>query len=204
MGHRRADHSQVDIAPGDFQMQLKLNVVSAVKFASLRVRETEYPAADVARRRPDCVFFEMWGRYYGQSMLVCFIGRMGRAYFSGSDTCMNIPEWVKPAAIGAVFGAVALSIVGFSSWGGWHTRASAEEYAASETAEGIALALTPYCLAHSKNDPDAMAVLAELEAASGYNRRGVLEKAGWATPLGAEKPNSALAAACATELEETA
>ncbi len=30
---------------------------------------------------------------------------------------MNIPDWIKPAAWGAVLGAVALAIVGFSA--GW-------------------------------------------------------------------------------------
>jgi hypothetical protein len=58
----------------------------------------------------------------------------------------------------------------------------------------------PYCVARSKDDPASDTVLAELKAATGYNRRGVLEKAGWATPLGADKPNSLLAAACEEQL----
>jgi hypothetical protein len=113
---------------------------------------------------------------------------------------MNIPTWVQPAFFGAVVGAAALAIVGFSSWGGWMTRAGARKAVAAELASGIATALTPYCVARSKSDPASVAVLAELKAATGYNRRGVIEKAGWATPLGADKPNNQLAASCETEL----
>jgi hypothetical protein len=43
-------------------------------------------------------------------------------------------------------------------------------------------------------------VLAEIEEASRFQRRGIVEKAGWATPLGAEKPDRALAEACLGEL----
>ena len=56
--------------------------------------------------------------------------------------------------------------------------------------------MTPYCVALSKSDPKSVEILAELKAAPTYSRRGVIEKAGWATPLGAEKPNSDLAKAC--------
>jgi hypothetical protein len=113
---------------------------------------------------------------------------------------MNIPNWAQPAFFGAIAGAVALAFVGFSSWGGWVTRTTADKAAASASVAGVAMALTPYCIAMSKSDPAAATVLAELKAATGYNRRGVLEKAGWATPLGASKPDSQLAAACEAEL----
>jgi hypothetical protein len=116
---------------------------------------------------------------------------------------MDIPEWVQPASFGAVAGAVALAFVGFQ-YGGWVTNNGAQKIATSQTAEGIALALTPYCVARSKEDPAAVTVLAELKAATGYNRRGVVEKAGWATPLGADKPNSMLAGACEVELGKAA
>ena len=112
---------------------------------------------------------------------------------------MNIPVWLQPACFGAVAGAVAVAFVGFS-YGGWVTSTAKEKYSKDQAAEQVAQALMPYCIARSKDDPAAITVLAELKAATGYNRRGVLEKAGWATPMGADKPNSLLAAACEVQL----
>lgn len=112
---------------------------------------------------------------------------------------MQTPEWTKPAIYGAVVGAVALAIVGFT-WGGWVTAATAEKLADSSTSAAMVTAMTPYCVALSKTDPNSVAVLAEMKAAGSYQRSGIVEKAGWATPLGGEKPNSAVAKACGTEL----
>jgi hypothetical protein len=115
---------------------------------------------------------------------------------------MQIPIWIKPALLGAGAGAVALAIVGFG-WGGWVTGGAARDAAAKESAAAIAAALTPYCLNRAESDPMSIQVLAEFKAAAAYNRRGIVEKAGWATPLGAEKPNLALAQACQLALAET-
>ncbi|MEH6725198.1 MAG: hypothetical protein V7703_03500 [Hyphomicrobiales bacterium] len=108
---------------------------------------------------------------------------------------MQIPEWTKPALMGAVVGAVALAVVGFN-WSGWVTGASASEMSGKQSIAAVAAALTPYCVQNSQNDPDAGAVLAELEEASTYKRRGIVEKAGWATPLGESKPDRALSESC--------
>jgi hypothetical protein len=115
---------------------------------------------------------------------------------------MQIPVWIKPALLGAGAGAIALAIVGFA-WGGWVTGGTAQDTAAKESAAAIAAALTPYCVARAESDPQSIQVLAELKAASSYSRRGIVEKAGWATPLGAEEPNRALAQACQLALAET-
>jgi hypothetical protein len=112
---------------------------------------------------------------------------------------MQIPTWTKPALYGAGAGAIALAIVGFT-WGGWVTGGTAQKMAESASVAAVTSAMTPYCIARSKSDPRSIELLAELKAAQGYNRRGVIEKAGWATPLGAEKPNTELARACDTAL----
>ena len=114
---------------------------------------------------------------------------------------MQIPEWTKPALIGAGVGVIALAIVGFN-WGGWVTGGSAAKMSRDASVAAVVVALTPYCVQNSKNDPKSIEVLAELESASSYQRRGIVEKAGWATPLGAEKPNYALATACQIALAE--
>lgn len=72
--------------------------------------------------------------------------------------------------------------------------------AAEFMAEPAQVIIDPTYSAMSKTDPASVTVLAELKAATGYNRRGVIEKAGWATPLGADKPNTQLAANCEIEL----
>jgi hypothetical protein len=112
---------------------------------------------------------------------------------------MNIPTWIKPALTGAAVGAFAMVVFGFS-WGGWVTSGTARNISASDVSSGVALALTPYCIERSKGDPAAATVLADIKAASIYGRRSIVEKSGWATPLGADQPNSALASACGDEL----
>lgn len=112
---------------------------------------------------------------------------------------MQIPEWTQPALVGAAAGAIALAVVGFS-WGGWLTSASATEMSNKQSMAATATALMPYCVLKSQTDPMSAKVLAEIEEASRFQRRGIVEKAGWATPLGAEKPDRALAEACLGEL----
>lgn len=114
---------------------------------------------------------------------------------------MQIPEWTKPALIGAGAGAIALAIVGFN-WGGWVTAKSAQQMSSQNSAEAVTVALMPYCLQNSKNDPDSVGVLVKLKEANSYQRRGIVEEAGWATPLGAERPDRALAEACQIALTE--
>lgn len=101
-----------------------------------------------------------------------------------------------------MLGAIILAIIGFS-WGGWVTAATAAKASTAEANSSIATALLPYCVEKSKSDPGAAQVLIDLKAASSYSKRGVVEKAGWATPLGSEKPNSELATLCGEELSKT-
>ena len=114
---------------------------------------------------------------------------------------MKIPAWTKPALYGAGVGAIVCAIVGFS-WGGWVTGGSAKDIAAKQSVAAVASALTPYCLQQAGADPATIDTMAALKAASTYNRRGIVEKAGWATPLGADKPNLELAQACQLKLAE--
>ncbi|WP_455273863.1 hypothetical protein [Rhizobium herbae] len=120
----------------------------------------------------------------------------------GLDHILDIPTWTKPAINGVVVGAIAMAIIGFTC-GGWVTGGTARKNSATETSSGIAAALTPYCVEKSKSDPLGAAVLVELKAAGPYSRSGIVEKAGWATPLGADKPNTALAKSCELEITKT-
>lgn len=113
---------------------------------------------------------------------------------------MNIPEWIKPALTGAGVGAIAMAIVGFS-WGGWVTGGAAADLSSDAADAAVVSALTPYCVQQSMTDPQAAAVLAELDAASSFARRGVVERSGWATPAGSDDPHRGLAQACQLELQ---
>ncbi|MCS6759636.1 MAG: hypothetical protein MO852_12305, partial [Candidatus Devosia euplotis] len=83
------------------------------------------------------------------------------------------------------------------------TGGSAQEIASNQSATDVAAALTPYCVQQSRTDTNRVSVMAELAEASTYLRRGIVEKAGWATPLGAEKPSREPAQSCALALEES-
>jgi hypothetical protein len=112
---------------------------------------------------------------------------------------MNTPEWLKPALYGAVVGAVALAIVGFS-WGGWVTGGTADKMASDHARKEVVAALVPICLEQSKQDPQLTQTLAQLQAANNYKRSDMLMEAGWATMPGSSDPNRAVASACMEKL----
>ena len=113
---------------------------------------------------------------------------------------MKLPEWTGPALWGAVAGGVALAIVGFN-WGGWVKGGTALKMSQASSSAAVAEVLTPYCLAASQADPLVNDVMLELEKASVFKKRGILEKSGWAIPLGAEKSNKELIKSCLIALQ---
>jgi len=114
---------------------------------------------------------------------------------------MNVPESLKPGLTGAVFGAAALAIVGFS-WGGWVTGGTAEKMASEQAGLEVVAALVPICVEQSNNDPLSVATLAKLKDARGYQRREMVMETGWATMPGSSDPNRNVASACMDKLAE--
>lgn len=115
---------------------------------------------------------------------------------------MKIPSELKPAAWGAVGGAVVLAIVGFT-WGGWVTGGTAEENASKSAEQAVVAALAPICAAQFNRSTDAAANLVTLKETKSWDQREYLEKGGWATMPGTDSPASGVAAACAKILGET-
>lgn len=113
---------------------------------------------------------------------------------------MTFPEWTKPGAYGALVGAVAVSILGFT-WGGWTTAGSVQEMADNFAAEQVTLAMVPVCLGLSEADVERVEKLATLREASGYQQRNAMMETGWATLPGTDAPSRDLADACLAELE---
>ena len=112
---------------------------------------------------------------------------------------VNTQSWLKPGLYGAVVGAVALAIVGFS-WGGWVTSGTAAEMASDQARLEVVAALVPICIEQSKQDPQVMETLARLKDASRYQRNDMLMEAGWATMPGSSDPHRQVAFACMQEL----
>ena len=107
-----------------------------------------------------------------------------------------MPPEVKPALWGAVGGAIALAIVGFT-WGGWVTGGTADQLAKKQAEVAVVAALAPICVENFQQQPDSEASLTALKATSSYQQAAFIEKGGWATMAGSDKPYAGTAKACA-------
>lgn len=113
---------------------------------------------------------------------------------------LHVP-WLKPAVWGAIIGAVATMIIGFS-WMGWVLGGTAERMAVERASGAVVTALTPSCVAGFMQQPNAQAKLKELQSTESWKQRELVEAGGWATPTGGTAPNSDLASACAEHLKK--
>ena len=117
---------------------------------------------------------------------------------------MQIPTWTKPGITGAIIGAIATMVIGFS-YGGWYTGSSAEGLAKQTADVAVIDALVPICVNQSKIDPDTNAKLGQLLAIkSSYEQRDFVIKSGWATMPATVDPNRDLASRCADALVKSA
>src|SRR5207344_3348292 len=112
---------------------------------------------------------------------------------------MKIHPGVKPAVWGAVVGAVAFAVIGFSSLG-WTLGSTAEKMATQRAETAVVAALTPICVERFQQQTDAAAKLVAFNKVSSWGRRSLIEKGGWATMPGSSTPNSTVASACAEKL----
>lgn len=110
---------------------------------------------------------------------------------------MNTPIWIKPAAWGAVGGAIAAIVIGFA-FGGWVTggTAGAMETASAEAA--VVQAFTPLCVAKAELEP---AKLVPLKAESSWKRDDFVIEAGWVDNV-SDAYQSEVATVCASTLVE--
>jgi hypothetical protein len=124
---------------------------------------------------------------------------------------MNIPKLpatTEPFLWGAVSGAIAISIVGFT-WGGWVSGGTAEQLAAARADKAIVSSLVPICVAQfqTQQSPDAKGRLAALKATESWQQGEYVIKGGWATMPGAgtaDEPNRDVASGCAEALNKLA
>ena len=82
---------------------------------------------------------------------------------------MNIPKDTKPMIWGAVVGAVACAVLGFT-WGGWVTGSTARKDAGVAAHNATVVALAPFCAERFRAQSDSVAKMAELAKASTWER----------------------------------
>jgi hypothetical protein len=117
---------------------------------------------------------------------------------------MQIPTWTKPGITGAIVGAIATMVIGFSQ-GGWYSGGSAERLAQQRADVAVLDALVPICVNQSKLDPDTVTKLGQLIAMkTSYEQRDFVISSGWATMPAADGPNRDLASRCANVLVKPA
>ena len=114
---------------------------------------------------------------------------------------MNIPTETKPALWGAVAGAIAAAIVGFT-WGGWVTGGRAEADSTQRANAAVVAALAPVCVERFKRAADVPANLEALKKVDEWAQGDFIEKGGWATASGDKATDqvAAVAKACASLL----
>ncbi len=110
---------------------------------------------------------------------------------------MNIPASVKPAAWGAIGGAIAAIVIGFA-WGGWVTGGTAGQMEAASAEAAVIQAFTPLCVAKAEQQPEQLVLLKEADS---WERDDFVVEAGWVTNV-SEKYRSAVAETCASTVVE--
>jgi hypothetical protein len=106
---------------------------------------------------------------------------------------------LKSGLRGAVIGAAAISVIGFSTFG-WTLGSTAEQIAKEPAQTAVVDVLAPICVEKFQHQANAAAKLVAFNKVSSWDRRSVIEKGGWATMPGTDTPNSGVANACAERL----
>jgi hypothetical protein len=113
---------------------------------------------------------------------------------------MDMHPSLKAAAWGALAGALACAVVGFSSLG-WTLGSTAERLVNERVEAAVVNALSPICVAKYRQQADLATKLAALDKVASWNRGALIEKGGWATMPGSDAATiSAVATACADKL----
>ena len=110
---------------------------------------------------------------------------------------MNVPEWVKPGAWGAVGGAIAAIVIGFA-WGGWVTGGTAGKMETASAELAVVQAFTPLCVAKAEQQREKLVLLKEEDS---WKRGDFVIEAGWVDNV-SEKYRSEVAGTCASTLVE--
>jgi len=100
---------------------------------------------------------------------------------------------------GAFTGCLATTVIGFG-WGGWTLGNTATKMAEQSAKNAVVSVLAPICVDNFQHATAAKTTLAELKATDSWKQDSFIEKGGWATFPGMERPNNNVAEACAKML----
>src|SRR5438445_13109382 len=98
---------------------------------------------------------------------------------------MNFHPGIKPAIWGAVAGAAAISVIGFSSMG-WMLGGTAERMAVDRAESAVVGVLTPSGVEKFQQQADSATKLIEPKKAASWAQRALIKEGGWATTPGFE------------------
>lgn len=105
---------------------------------------------------------------------------------------MKLPSELKPAAWGAIGGAIVTMLVGFQGLG-WYTGGSAEEMAQNRAREAVVVAYAPVCAELAAGEPDQLTLMMEERQ---WQRDRFVQNAGWVSGV-ADPYKAEVAEACA-------
>ena len=106
----------------------------------------------------------------------------------------------KTALAWCCAGSVAAALIVGLSWGGWVTGGTAREMVRTAGISARAELAAGICVTRFAAAPESVARLASLKETSSWQRNEVLEKAGWVTVAGGDKPVSGAAELCVQQL----
>jgi len=116
---------------------------------------------------------------------------------------VSFKEWwgdarpTKTAVFWSWIASIVLTmIIGFA-WGGWVTGGTAQSLAEKMADDAVVKRLAPMCVVQFKQAPGKDQKLKDLEKTDTWQRSEYVEKQGWATMPGEEKPDSKVASECA-------
>jgi hypothetical protein len=112
---------------------------------------------------------------------------------------MEIRSGVKPGLWGAVAGAIAMAVLGFS-YLGWTTASTSQKLAQDTAGAAVVAALVQFCVIKAEADPNATILTRFRAEQSSYSRSDIVMKAGWASFGDKTMDSDALARACAEKL----
>jgi len=113
-------------------------------------------------------------------------------------------DWKKIKLIlwSALGGGIVLAVIGFN-WGGWVTGGAAEAMAKEVAANAVAERLGMICAAQINLDSEKGRKLKQLKEQDVWEKGRYIEKEGWATMPGDDKPERGVADACAKHLSKS-